>query len=218
MHVLSWMQIYNRNCQSALYQRVLQISVTADTRKDEWKRGGGRFWLLKLISNHVIMYSAAVTFFWSSVEDGVLISVILSSSLSKDIAVSPSWLLRGCVPVYSQRIYHLRWKATGSEAVSLRARGNKHKGFLSSKRAAQRQSCVVQAAGLLEELSLMCFTETWRPKQAARWCCCRATSLWRREDGGEGKLDSVFKKFHTMSRAGRISRSAQLLALGLSPN
>lgn len=84
------MQIYNRNCQSALYQRVLQISVTADTRKDEWKRGGGRFWLLKLISNHVIMYSAAVIFVWSSVEDGVLISVILSSSLSKDIAVSPS--------------------------------------------------------------------------------------------------------------------------------
>lgn len=102
MHLLSWMQIYNRNCQSALYQRVLQISVTADTRKDEWKRGGGRFWLLKRISNHVIMYLAAVTFFWSSVEDGVLISVILSSSLSKDIAVSPSWFLRGCVPVYSQ--------------------------------------------------------------------------------------------------------------------
>ncbi len=94
-------------------------------------------------SSWVIMFSAAVSFF-QSLEDGAAAAVILSSS-----CFSPSWFLWSSVPGFSWRIYHLRWKATGSEAVSLRAGGNKSKAFPSSKQAAA-ENRAAQSAGLLE--------------------------------------------------------------------
>lgn len=96
-----WMKMHSlcngMHTKFALNQRFLQIIVSADTRR----RREERFWLWKCAQQ------LSLTLFWSSEEDGVLISAILLSSLSLDIC-SVSQLCRSRLPVHTEA--ELCWK------------------------------------------------------------------------------------------------------------
>lgn len=150
----------------------------------------------------------------------VLISVILPTSLSLDVVLSHSWILWGCVPKHSQRIYYLRWKATGREALSSRARGINIKPSFH-----QRGLLVETQAELYGSVSAAVGNAAWCVSQrrgnksrqhtdgaAGPPACDRG---WR-ENRGKKKLGSMFLKFHVMSCSVRGFMPAHRLALGFS--